>query len=124
MTAPFVQAIITDTSTETVQFCSVACVFAHVHGILGSHGDVCNHTPKTTSSELTRDSNLSATFWNGGPRALVWGCIAVVLGSLTQAYSMAELGSILPIAGAQYHWTHILAPDHSRRFITWMQGTS
>ncbi|KAG9773930.1 Choline transport protein [Exophiala dermatitidis] len=66
--------------------------------------------------------NLSATFWNGGPRALVWGCIAVVLGSLTQAYSMAELGSILPIAGAQYHWTHILAPDHSRRFITWMQG--
>lgn len=36
---------------------------------------------------------------------------------------MAELGSILPIAGAQYHWTHILAPDHSRKFITWMQGT-
>ncbi|KAK5051421.1 hypothetical protein LTR84_003073 [Exophiala bonariae] len=35
---------------------------------------------------------------------------------------MAELGSILPIAGAQYHWTHILAPDNSRKFITWMQG--
>lgn len=35
---------------------------------------------------------------------------------------MAELGSILPIAGAQYHWTHILAPESTRKFITWMQG--
>ncbi|KAL6251538.1 hypothetical protein RBB50_001747 [Rhinocladiella similis] len=66
--------------------------------------------------------NISATFWNGGPRSLIWGCIAVVAGSLCQAYSMAELGSILPIAGAQYHWTHIMAPDSSRKFITWMQG--
>ncbi|KIV86604.1 hypothetical protein PV11_02204 [Exophiala sideris] len=66
--------------------------------------------------------NISATFWNGGPRALIWGAIAVILGSLAQAYSMAELGSILPIAGAQYHWTHIMAPDSTRKFITWMQG--
>ncbi|KAJ9604633.1 hypothetical protein H2200_010747 [Cladophialophora chaetospira] len=66
--------------------------------------------------------NISATFWNGGPRSLVWGSIAVILGSLAQAYSMAELGSILPIAGAQYHWTHIMAPKGSRRFVTWMQG--
>lgn len=35
---------------------------------------------------------------------------------------MAELGSILPIAGAQYHWTHIMAPDSTKKFITWMQG--
>ena len=27
-----------------------------------------------------------------------------------------------PIAGAQYHWTHYLAPPSQRRFITWMQG--
>ncbi|OCT45596.1 amino acid permease [Cladophialophora carrionii] len=66
--------------------------------------------------------NISATFWNGGPRSLVWGAIAVIIGSLAQAYSMAELGSILPIAGAQYHWTHIMAPERSRRFITWMQA--
>ena len=41
---------------------------------------------------------------------------------MAQAMSMAELGSILPIAGAQYHWTDMLAPENSRRFITWMQG--
>jgi amino acid transporter len=72
--------------------------------------------------DLLLRSNISATFWNGGPRSLVWGAIAVIIGSLAQAYSMAELGSILPIAGAQYHWTHIMAPESSRRFITWMQG--
>jgi choline transport protein len=65
---------------------------------------------------------MGATFYNGGPRALVWGCLLVVIGSLSQALSMAELGSILPIAGAQYHWTDMLAPDSSRRVITWFQG--
>ncbi|KAK4902680.1 hypothetical protein LTR27_000619 [Elasticomyces elasticus] len=66
--------------------------------------------------------NMGATFYNGGPRALVWGSVLVVIGSLTQALSMAELGSILPIAGAQYHWTDMLAPESFRRVITWFQG--
>ncbi|ETN46173.1 uncharacterized protein HMPREF1541_00357 [Cyphellophora europaea CBS 101466] len=66
--------------------------------------------------------NMGATFYNGGSRALVWGCFLVVIGSLSQALSMAELGSILPIAGAQYHWTDMLAPESSRRVITWFQG--
>ncbi|KAK2788386.1 hypothetical protein FQN52_006710 [Onygenales sp. PD_12] len=66
--------------------------------------------------------NTGATFYNGGPRALSWGIIAVTIGSLTQAMSMAELASIQPIAGAQYHWTALLAPEKQRKFITWMQG--
>lgn len=65
---------------------------------------------------------MGATFWNGGPQSLAWGILAVVVGSLAQAMSMAELGSILPIAGAQYHWTHMLAPPKYQHFITWMQG--
>jgi hypothetical protein len=68
--------------------------------------------------------NMGATFYNGGSQALTWGCFLVVIGSLSQALSMAELGSILPIAGAQYHWTDMLAPERSRRVITWFQGTS
>ena len=40
---------------------------------------------------------MGATFYNGGPRALVWGCFLVVIGSMAQALSMAELGAILPI---------------------------
>ena len=79
-----------------------------------------SHHCNSKEADLYR--NMGATFGNGGPRSLVWGCLLVIIGSMAQAMSMAELGSILPIAGAQYHWTDMLAPEGSRRFITWMQG--
>lgn len=61
-------------------------------------------------------------FFNGGPQSLAWGILVVVAGALAQSASLAEMSSVQPIAGAQYHWTHYLAPAGSRRFITWMQG--
>ncbi|KAF2226896.1 amino acid/polyamine transporter I [Elsinoe ampelina] len=66
--------------------------------------------------------NMGATFFNGGPRSLIWGQVLVIVGATAQALTLAELASILPIAGAQYHWTDMLAPEKHRRFITWMQG--
>lgn len=66
--------------------------------------------------------NIGLAFQNGGPRAVIWGFFVVVPGILCQVASLAELASIQPIAGAQYHWTYHLAPPKSRRFITWMQG--
>lgn len=33
-----------------------------------------------------------------------------------------EMASIIPIAGAQYHWTWHLAPAKVKRFATWMQA--
>lgn len=62
--------------------------------------------------------DMGATFYNGGPQTLAWGIILVVVGAMAQALSMAELATIQPIAGAQYHWTHFLAPEKHRRFIT------
>lgn len=47
--------------------------------------------------------NMGATFYNGGPQALAWGILLVVAGALALSMSMAELASIQPIAGAQYH---------------------
>lgn len=38
------------------------------------------------------------------------------------ALSLAELASMCPRAGAQYHWTAVLAPPKIRAFVTWMQG--
>lgn len=52
----------------------------------------------------------------------MWGCLVVVAGALTQALSLAEMAAMQPIAGAQYHWTALLAPKRSERFITWLQG--
>lgn len=74
--------------------------------------------------------NLGASFYNGGPQALAWGMLLVVAGALALAASMAELASIQPIAGAQYHWTKFLVASSSStekerqraRLLTWMQG--
>ncbi|OAX85589.1 hypothetical protein ACJ72_00003 [Emergomyces africanus] len=74
------------------------------------------------SSWETMALYLTGAFTNGGPRALSWGIVVVVSGALAQSASLAEMASMQPIAGAQYHWTHHLAPPNQKRFITWMQG--
>ena len=61
-------------------------------------------------------------FWNGGPRSVVWAFFIVLPGILCQVASLSEMSSMQPIAGAQYHWTWLLAPPRYRRLITWMQG--
>ena len=48
--------------------------------------------------------------------------ILAVFGTLTLAASLAELASICPISGAQYHWTYMFSPKKAAPFITWMQG--
>lgn len=67
-------------------------------------------------------TNVGLIFFNGGPRSLIWGFFIVIPGVLCQVASMAEMASVQPIAGAQYHWTHYLAPPKYRKFITWVQG--
>ncbi|CAI7669419.1 unnamed protein product [Penicillium bialowiezense] len=74
------------------------------------------------SSWETQALNLSAVLTNGGPEALAWGIVIVVCGAMAQSASLAEMASMQPIAGAQYHWTHYLAPHNQKKFITWMQG--
>lgn len=78
---------------------------------------------------------------------MVWGFFIVVPGVLCQVASIAEVSSVQPIAGAQYHWTWEYAPPRreccpptrdwrrirdsingmltrsaERKFITWLQG--
>ncbi|KAE9403332.1 putative amino acid permease [Gymnopus androsaceus JB14] len=67
-------------------------------------------------------STLSAAFFNGGPVSIIYGMLLVISGSLALAASLAEMASICPISGAQYHWTFIFAPRKWANFITWMQG--
>lgn len=66
--------------------------------------------------------NLTAILYNGGPQCLAWGSIIAIAGALAQSASLAEMASMLPIAGAQYHWTAHLARSRHARFITWLQG--
>ncbi|KAB8207957.1 Amino acid permease [Aspergillus parasiticus SU-1] len=65
--------------------------------------------------------SLLSGLYNGGPAAIVYGIILSTVGNLTIACSLAELASLHPTAGAQYHWSYFLAP-RGRRFISFFQG--
>ncbi|KAK7614754.1 amino acid/polyamine transporter I [Phyllosticta paracitricarpa] len=67
-------------------------------------------------------SNLLPVFLNGGPQVLIWGLVIVWVGALAQSASLAEMASITPIAGAQYHWTAAFAPRRCHKFMTWIQA--
>lgn len=53
--------------------------------------------------------NFGLVFYNGGPRAIVWGFFIVLPGVLCQVASLAEMSSVQPIAGATYHWVSRLS---------------
>lgn len=55
-------------------------------------------------------AGLLAGLYNGGPVALVYGFVVAFCGTLAMTASFAELASIVPVAGAQYHWSADLAP--------------
>lgn len=101
-------------------------LFPDVHVQLGDTGAVSHpyrQTPLHILVDIAEgDSNLNAVLTNGGPQALAWGIVIVVFGAMAQSASLAEMASMQPIAGAQYHWTSYLAPQRQKRFITWMQG--
>ncbi|KAJ5490466.1 Amino acid/polyamine transporter I [Penicillium expansum] len=65
--------------------------------------------------------SLLSGLYNGGPAAIAYGIILSTVGNMAIACSLAELASIHPTAGAQYHWSYFLAP-RGGRFISFFQG--
>ncbi|KAK2611502.1 hypothetical protein N8I77_004836 [Diaporthe amygdali] len=66
--------------------------------------------------------NLVFALINGGPRTLFFDMIIAVVGALAEAACMGEMASMIPVAGAQYHWTWHMAPKRIKMFATWVQG--
>jgi hypothetical protein len=113
-------------NVASLQFYSDFLLLSHIPIKLGDHGAVGFplRVSYTFSRTNRRDRNLNAVLTNGGPQALIWGVLIVIVGAMAQSASLAEMASMQPIAGAQYHWTHYLAPPSQKRFITWMQGNT
>ncbi|MCJ1451253.1 hypothetical protein MMC28_001589 [Mycoblastus sanguinarius] len=61
-------------------------------------------------------------FANGGPKGLVWGFILAWLGQISQVLVMAEIGSMIPLAGGQYNWVAVLAPPSCSKFLSYLTG--
>ncbi|KAI9655954.1 MAG: hypothetical protein M1821_005015 [Bathelium mastoideum] len=59
---------------------------------------------------------------NGGPAGLIYGYLVTWIGVFSQAFVMAEMGAMIPLAGGQYNWVAILAPEKYSKFLSYMTG--
>ncbi|ETI28184.1 hypothetical protein G647_00633 [Cladophialophora carrionii CBS 160.54] len=59
---------------------------------------------------------------DGGPAGLVYGYLFCWLGYFTVVASLAEMVSMAPTAGGQYHWTFLFAPKSCRNFLSFITG--
>lgn len=62
--------------------------------------------------------------YNGGPVTLIYGFVFCWIGALTTAASLAEMASMAPTSGGQYHWVFMLAPPQYSVFLSWITGWS
>ncbi|KAK5046045.1 hypothetical protein LTR84_008502 [Exophiala bonariae] len=59
---------------------------------------------------------------DGGPALLFWGFIAVASGQLLVYASIAEVASMSPTAGGQYHWVSEFAPPRIQKLLSYLVG--
>ncbi|KAF2817414.1 amino acid transporter [Mytilinidion resinicola] len=69
-------------------------------------------------TQQLKGSSLGTGLYAGGPVTLVWGLFFTGSGTLALACSIAEMASMCPISGAQYHWTYMFAPKKWKATIT------
>ncbi|KAK6435712.1 hypothetical protein LTR95_008098 [Oleoguttula sp. CCFEE 5521] len=59
---------------------------------------------------------------NGGTAGTIWMTLIASLGMLTSTLSMAEMASISPTAGGQYHWVSEFAPPKLQKPLSYAVG--
>lgn len=71
--------------------------------IVGLGWNICN-------SWAAISATLAISIASGGPVTIIYGILLIFVLGGACALSMAEIASVYPTAGGQYHWTSILAP--------------
>lgn len=59
---------------------------------------------------------------DGGTAGLIWMYLICWLGFICVNTSMAEMGSMAPTSGGQYHWVSEFAPPKYQKFLSYMIG--
>ena len=67
-------------------------------------------------------ASLQLALLAGGPVTLVYSIIISTSAYFAIAASLAELASVYPTAGGQYHFASILAPERARRLLSYACG--
>ncbi|OJI98561.1 hypothetical protein ASPVEDRAFT_25427 [Aspergillus versicolor CBS 583.65] len=65
---------------------------------------------------------LSSVLTDGGTAGLIWGFIIVTAGFTLVFASIAELASMSPTSGGQYHWVSEFAPRRAQKFLSYITG--
>lgn len=59
---------------------------------------------------------------DGGLPALIYSNIWIFCAFVPVVLSLAEMSSMAPIAGAQYHWVSEFAPEKYQKFLSYLTG--
>lgn len=66
--------------------------------------------------------SLAIGLSNGGFAGLFWTFIGTVICYTPVVLSLAEMASMAPTAGGQYHWVSEFAPSECQRFLSYASG--
>ena len=66
--------------------------------------------------------SLSVGLYNGGFAGLFWTFIGTVICYSTIVASLAEMESMAPTSGGQYHWVSEFAPPEWQKFLSYASG--
>ncbi|VTT59384.1 unnamed protein product [Fusarium fujikuroi] len=67
-------------------------------------------------------ASIAAALTSGGLPCLWYNFILSFLFTLAIGASLAEIASIYPTSGGQYHWVTALSPERGRKTASWMTG--
>ncbi|KAK1483013.1 hypothetical protein CABS01_02749 [Colletotrichum abscissum] len=84
--------------------------------IVGLGWNICNSWSAIAAT-------LVISISSGGPVTLLYGIVLIFVLGGACALSMAEIASVYPTAGGQYHWTSILAPKRYSRGLSYCCGS-
>ncbi|KAF4626960.1 hypothetical protein G7Y89_g11196 [Cudoniella acicularis] len=59
---------------------------------------------------------------SGGQAGLIYGFLYIWAGTMSVFIVMGELSSMIPTAGGQYHWVHVLAPKNYKGILSYVTG--
>ncbi|KAJ4986412.1 amino acid transporter [Stagonosporopsis vannaccii] len=74
------------------------------------------------SSWETMLGTASIGLIDGGTAGLIWMYLICWTGFVCVNTSMAEMGSMAPTSGGQYHWVSEFAPPQSQKFLSYLIG--
>ncbi|KAL8789180.1 MAG: hypothetical protein Q9213_001287 [Squamulea squamosa] len=67
-------------------------------------------------------ANLLFALTDGGTGGLFWGFTVTVIASIFIYLSVAEMASMSPTAGGQYHWVSEFAPAFCQKYLSFLSG--